>query len=207
MYKLKQRVNSFFVNVPIMLLSLTCIYPVFWLLYSSVKTNQEFALSTVSLPTGIHLDNYIKAFVTARFHIFIFNSAFSSVLALLIVLAASYTLGYILSRYRFPGRNVIYVTLLAGVMIPIHALMVPLFIQYKTIHMLDNQFSLVLPYVSIELPTAVFLIESYVKGISTEMEDAAAIDGANMLQTMYGIIMPICKPIMSTVVILTFMFA
>ena len=85
--------------------------------------------------------------------------------------------------------------------------MVPLFIQYKNFGFLDNRFSLVLPYVSIELPTAVFLLESYIKGISTEMEDAASIDGANMLQTMYGIIMPICKPILSTVVILTFMFA
>lgn len=207
MYKLKQIFSRIMINVPIMLLSLTCIYPVVWLLYSSVKTNQEFALSTVALPAGIHLDNYIKAFVTAKFHVFVINSVFTSFFTLVVVLFASYTLGYLLSRYRFPGRNLIYITLLAGVMIPIHALMVPLFIQYKNLGMLDHRYSLILPYVAIELPTAVFLIESYVKGISTEMEDAASIDGANMLQTMYGIIMPICKPIMSTVVILTFMFA
>lgn len=207
MYKLKQKFSWIIVNIPILLLSLTCIYPVVWLLYSSVKTNQEFALSTVALPTSIHLDNYIKAFVTAKFHIFLINSAVVSFFTLVIVLFASYTMGYILSRYRFKGRNLIYFTLLAGVMIPIHALMVPLFIQYKNFNLLNHWFSLILPYVSFELPTAVFLIESYVKGISTEMEDAASIDGANMLQTMYGIIMPICKPIMSTVVILTFMFA
>lgn len=190
-----------------MILSLTCIYPVIWLLYSSVKTNQEFALSTVALPKSINMGNYIKAFVTAKFHIFIINSVFTSFCTLIIVLLASYTMGYLLSRYRFRGRNLVYIALLAGVMIPIHALMVPLFIQYKNFGFLDNRFSLVLPYVSIELPTAVFLLESYIKGISTEMEDAASIDGANMLQTMYGIIMPICKPILSTVVILTFMFA
>ena len=207
MYKVKQKFNFLLINVPIMILSLTCIYPVIWLLYSSVKTNQEFALSTVALPKSINMGNYIKAFVTAKFHIFIVNSVFTSFCTLIIVLLAAYTMGYLLSRYRFRGRNFLYIALLAGVMIPIHALMVPLFIQYKNFGFLDNRFSLVLPYVSIELPTAVFLIESYIKGISTEMEDAASIDGANMLQTMYGIIMPICKPILSTVVILTFMFA
>lgn len=207
MYKVKQKFNFLLINIPIMILSLTCIYPVIWLLYSSVKTNQEFALSTVALPKSINMGNYIKAFVTAKFHIFIINSVFISFCTLIIVLLASYTMGYLLSRYRFRGRNLVYIALLAGVMIPIHALMVPLFIQYKNFGFLDNRFSLVLPYVSIELPTAVFLLESYIKGISTEMEDAASIDGANMLQTMYGIIMPICKPILSTVVILTFMFA
>ncbi|RHV48775.1 carbohydrate ABC transporter permease [Lachnospiraceae bacterium OM04-12BH] len=207
MYKVKQKFNFLLINIPIMILSLTCIYPVIWLLYSSVKTNQEFALSTVALPKSINMGNYIKAFVTAKFHIFIINSVFTSFCTLIIVLLASYTMGYLLSRYRFRGRNLVYIALLAGVMIPIHALMVPLFIQYKNFGFLDNRFSLVLPYVSIELPTAVFLLESYIKGISTEMEDAASIDGANMLQTMYGIIMPICKPILSTVVILTFMFA
>ena len=206
MYKVKQKFNFLLINIPIMILSLTCIYPVIWLLYSSVKTNQEFALSTVALPKSINMGNYIKAFVTAKFHIFIINSVFTSFCTLIIVLLASYTMGYLLSRYRFRGRNLVYIALLAGVMIPIHALMVPLFIQYKNFGFLDNRFSLVLPYVSIELPTAVFLLESYIKGISTEMEDAASIDGANMLQTMYGIIMPICKPILSTVVILTFMF-
>lgn len=207
MYKVKRKFNFLLINIPIMILSLTCIYPVIWLLYSSVKTNQEFALSTVALPKSINMGNYIKAFVTAKFHIFIINSVFTSFCTLIIVLLASYTMGYLLSRYRFRGRNLVYIALLAGVMIPIHALMVPLFIQYKNFGFLDNRFSLVLPYVSIELPTAVFLLESYIKGISTEMEDAASIDGANMLQTMYGIIMPICKPILSTVVILTFMFA
>ena len=57
MYKVKQKFNFLLINVPIMILSLTCIYPVIWLLYSSVKTNQEFALSTVALPKSINIGN------------------------------------------------------------------------------------------------------------------------------------------------------
>ena len=60
-------------------------------------------------------------------------------------------------------------------------------------------------YVAFEIPVSVFLIDSYLKGVSTDMEDAASIDGAGMLRTMFSIIMPICKPVMATVIILTFM--
>lgn len=205
MRKVKRFFADFFVNVPIMILSLTCIFPVIWLLYSSVKTDAEFNRSPVSLPTVFHLDNYIAAFKKAQFGTFTFNSAFNSIISLVLVLVISFTLGYLLSRYRFRGRNLIYGVLMAAMMIPIYALIVPIFIQEKKLGLLNSHFSLIPVYVAMELPTAVFLIDSYLKGITVDMEDAAAIDGASLPRTMFTVIMPICKPILSTVVILTFM--
>lgn len=205
MRKMKRFISSFFVNVPIMILSITCIFPVVWLLYSSLKTDAEFNLNPVSLPTQIHFDNFITAFKKAQFGVFVFNSAFNSIVSLILVMIISFILGYLLSRYRFKGRGIIYGVLLAAMMIPIYALIVPVFIQEKKLGLLNSRFSLIPIYVAMELPTSVFLIDTYVKGISTDMEDAASIDGASMLRTMFTIIMPICKPIMSTVVILTFM--
>ncbi|NBJ92035.1 carbohydrate ABC transporter permease [bacterium 1xD42-62] len=188
-----------------MILSLTCIFPVVWLLYSSLKTDVEFNRSPVSLPTQIHWDNYIEAFHKASFGTFTFNSFFNSVASLILVLVISFVMGYLLSRYRFKGRNLIYGALMAAMMIPIYALLVPVFIQEKQLGILNTRFSLVPIYVAMELPTAVFLIDSYIKGISVDMEDAASIDGASLPRIMFTIIMPICKPILSTIVILTFM--
>lgn len=205
MRKIKRFLADFFVNVPIMILSLTCIFPVVWLLYSSVKTDAEFNRSPVSLPAAIHLDNYITAFKKAQFGTFTLNSAFNSIVSLILVLVISFTLGYLLSRYRFWGRNLVYGVLMAAMMIPIYALIVPIFIQEKKLGLLNSHFSLIPVYVAMELPTAVFLIDSYLKGITVDMEDAAAIDGASLPRTMFTVIMPICKPILSTVVILTFM--
>lgn len=205
MRKGKRFLANFFVNIPIMLLSLTCIFPVVWLLYSSLKTDAEFNRSPVSLPATPNFENYITAFKKAQFGIFTFNSAFNSVISLILVLFISFTLGYLLSRYRFAGRKLIYGVLMAAMMIPIYALIVPVFIQEKKIGLLNSRFSLLPIYVAMELPTAVFLIDSYLKGISVDMEDAAAIDGASLPRTMFTVIMPICKPILSTVVILTFM--
>lgn len=70
---------------------------------------------------------------------------------------------------------------------------------------LNTRVSLIPIYIAMELPTSVFLIDGYLKGISVDLEDAASIDGAGVLRTMFTIMMPICRPIMSTVVILTFM--
>lgn len=193
------------INIPVWILSITCIFPVVWLLYSSLKTPQEFAVSALAFPSSLQLDNYVQAFKTANFGVFIVNSLKNSALSLVLVLLFSFVLGYLLSRYRFRGRNLIYITLMAGIMIPVHALMVPLFIQFKSLSALNQWYTLVPVYISFELPVSIFLIDSYLKGVSTDMEDAASIDGAGLLGTMFRIIMPICKPILATVVILTFM--
>jgi raffinose/stachyose/melibiose transport system permease protein len=205
LHKVRRVIISLLVNVPVILLSLTCIFPVIWLVYSSLKTNKEFAISSISLPSSLNFDNYVKAFRQAHFGTFIFNSVFNSAISLVCVLFMSFALGYLIARYRFKGRNLIYILLMAGVMIPVHALMVPLFIQDRNLDMLNQRFTLIFPYVALQLPVGVFLTESYIKGISTDLEDSATIDGAGMFRTMFSIIFPICKPILSTVLILTFM--
>ena len=204
-FSLKNTVIGLLVNLPVALLSLTCIFPVVWLLYSSLKTPQEFAKSVVALPEQIQFDNYRAAFKTANFDIFLWNSLRNSLISMLVIVLITFVMGYLLSRYRFRGRNLIYGTLLAGIMIPVHALMVPLFIQFKSLSILNRWFTLVPVYVAFEIPTSVFLIDGYLKGVSTDLEDAASIDGAGLLRTMFSIILPVCKPIMATVIILAFM--
>lgn len=204
-FSLRKFLTALIINLPVWLLSLSCIFPVLWLLYSSLKTQQEFAISSLSLPSALQFSNYTQAFATANFGTFIINSAKNGMFSLLLVVFVSFVMGYLLSRYRFRGRGFIYVLLMAGIMIPVHALMVPLFIQFKGLGALNQWYTLIPVYVAFEVPVSVFLIDSYLKGVSTDMEDAASIDGAGLLQTMFQIIMPICQPILATVIILTFM--
>lgn len=204
-FSVRSFLSRLLINIPVWLLSISCIFPVVWLVYSSLKSQQEFAVSSLSLPTQLHFSNYAEAFATANFGTFVFNSAKNGFLSLIIVVIISFVMGYLISRYRFRGRNLVYLVLMAGIMIPVHALMVPLFIQFKGLGALNKWFTLIPVYVAFEIPVSVFLIDSYLKGVSTDMEDAASIDGAGILRTMFSIIMPICKPVMATVIILTFM--
>lgn len=99
----------------------------------------------------------------------------------------------------------IYGILMAGMMIPVYGLIVPVFIQEKALGILNTRASLLPIYTAIELPFAVMLINSYLGGISIELEEAAEVDGATLLQTIYQIMFPVCMPVMTTVGILTFM--
>ena len=205
MKKVKNIIGWIFINLPIFLLSLTCIFPVIWLMYSSLKSQQEFTLSTLALPKAPNFDNYIKAWVTARFDTYMFNTTLNSLISLFMVLIISFSVGYLLSRYHFRGRGLVYAIFLSGTMLPVYSLIVPMFIQFNKLGMLNKRFTLWAPYICFELPISIFLVDSYVKGISNEMEDAAAIDGAGLFRTMFQVIMPICRPVLSTVTILTFM--
>jgi raffinose/stachyose/melibiose transport system permease protein len=92
-----------------------------------------------------------------------------------------------------------------GMLIPEHSLLVPLFIMYKNIGFLDKVYSLIIPYIAFGLPMSIFLIESYVRMVPRELEEAAHVDGSSFVYTMFSIIMPICKPVISTALILAFL--
>ena len=143
----------------------------------------------------------------AEFGTFIWNSLFNSLVTLAAVLLFSFTMGYLLSRYRFPGSKVIYGMLVMGMMIPVYGLIVPVFMQEKLLGILNTRLSLIPVYTAVELPLAVLIIDSYLKGIGIELEEAAEVDGASLLQIMYRIMLPVCKPVMVTIAILTFMHA
>jgi raffinose/stachyose/melibiose transport system permease protein len=83
--------------------------------------------------------------------------------------------------------------------------MVPIFVEYRIIGMLNNRFTLLPVYFSFGLPISIFLIESFIGSIPIELEEAAIIDGSSLVRTMFTIIMPLCRPVLATVIILSFM--
>ena len=91
---------------------------------------------------------------------------------------------------------------LMGMLIPIHSLMVPIYIIFSKAGLSNQWYTLLFPYVAFALPMSIFLVQGYVKGIPTELEEAAAIDGSGFSKTLFGIILPVCKPILVTVAII-----
>jgi raffinose/stachyose/melibiose transport system permease protein len=128
-------------------------------------------------------------------------SATSVVLTILI----GFITGYFLSRFSFKGRNVLYTMFLFGMLVPVYGLLVPLFIEYRNLHLLDHRLSLVLPEVTFALPLVIFLIESFMKSIPIEMEEAAYVDGASLVSTLFRIVFPMCRPVLSTCIIISFL--
>ncbi|MEG6572898.1 carbohydrate ABC transporter permease [[Clostridium] cellulosi] len=204
-HKIARGLLKLAINLFVLLLSISCIFPLIWMLYSSFKTSKEFNRDIISLPTHIQFDNYQTVMKTANFVVPFLNSIFNSVISVILVIILAFVISYCISRYRFKAKGFIYILLLCGMLIPIHSLLVPLFIQFRIIGLTNQHFTLIPPYVAIGLPMAVFLFESFLKSTPTEIEEAAYIDGSNLMTVIFRIVMPVCRPVIATVLILTFL--
>lgn len=200
----RKSISSILMNAILIIFSITCIYPVFWMIYSSFKTTKEFNNDSVGLPAVFHFENYVQVITKTLMPTYIKNSAVVTIISLILILMIGFITGYFLSRFKFKGRKMLYAYFMVGMLIPIHALLVPIYILTKNVGLINNVAGLVLPYVSFGLPTAVFLIESYVRTIPKAIEEAANIDGSSFSRTLLKIILPMCTPILATVAIIEF---
>jgi raffinose/stachyose/melibiose transport system permease protein len=203
--KTKTIVSRFLVNLLVSLLSLSCIFPVVWMMYSSLKTQKEFTLNIVSLPSHPQFANYSQALVEGNLGVAFLNSMLYTTVSVVFAVTLAFIIGYLLSRFSFPGRSFVYTFFLAGMLIPVYALLIPIFLEFKMFGLLNKRITLIIPYIAFALPVGVFLVESYVKSIPMEMEEAACIDGCSFTQTLVLVIFPICKPVLSTTAILSFL--
>ena len=200
-----RKTGAFILNAVMLIFSIASIFPFVWMLYSSLKTEAEFALNIISLPRKLIFSNYRNAIITGRMGEYALNSLFNCVVTVALVVFSAFIVAYFLSRFNFKGRTLIYSLFVAGMLIPVHSLMVPLFVEYRIFNFLNNRFTLLPVYLSFGLPIAIFLIESFIGAIPIELEEAAIIDGSSIVRTMFIIIMPLCRPVLATVLILTFM--
>jgi raffinose/stachyose/melibiose transport system permease protein len=187
--------------------AVTCIYPLVWLAYSSLKTENEFTRSMFSLPTSLQWGNYYLALIKSKILFFFLNTVFNGVTAVAVIVFFAFCIGYFLARYDFKGKKLVYSLLTLGLVVPVHSLLVPMYIQYKLLDMVDHRGVLILPYLGVMLPLAVFLIDAYIKTLPRELEQAAEIEGASLFHTITRIIVPLSGPILITAIIIVFNFA
>ncbi|MCG8480213.1 MAG: carbohydrate ABC transporter permease [Spirochaetales bacterium] len=200
-----KRLHGALINTVAAALAFISIFPMVWMVSTSLKTQQEFVIDTVSLPDTLAFENYRAAIETGRILTFFGNSVVTTILSVSLIVIIGFVTGYLLARYRFPGRKVLFTLFLSGMLIPVHGLLVPIFIQFRNLGLLNRRFTLLFPYVAFGLPLAIFLFESFVRSIPVEMEEAACIDGLNLTQVMFRIILPMTVPIMATVIVMSFL--
>lgn len=197
-------VTSVILNAIMLLFSLSCIFPLVWMLYSSLKVKREFNKDIISLPTDPTIQNFIDVLTNPDYHIgdSILNSVRTTVISVALIVFFGFIVGYFLARIRFKGSKIIWLMLLMGMLIPVHSLLVPIYVVFNRTGLSNQWFTLIIPYVAFGMPIAVFLCQSFIKEVPTALEEAASIDGCSFSGTLFKVIMPICKPIMITVAIL-----
>lgn len=180
------------------------LFPLYWMFTFSLKSNKEiFGGNIIGFPENWEWDNYVKIFEKAHLGRYLFNSVVVTGLTIAFTLVLSAMATYAIVRLKWKLSKLVYFIFLTGMMLSIHAVLLPLFVNMKPI--LDTYWALILPYVAFAMPTAILLMVGTLESLPKELEEAAFIDGASIYRVFWQIIMPLMKPILSTVAILTFL--
>ncbi len=207
--------NSWFsrmgVHLLLLLLSIMSLVPVLWMISSSLKASTEIFVTPIEwLPRTPRWENYPAIFARAPIMLYFWNTMIICVFSVLGVLLSSSLVAFSFSRLRWPGRNFFFGLLLATMMLPGIILIVPRFLMFSYIFRwpgpwIGSFLPLIVPMFFATNGIYVFLIRQFFLGIPVELEDAARMDGANSLRILWQIFIPLSKPVMITLVILTFM--
>jgi len=185
-------------------LALITILPLIWIVFLSLKTKQGYAANPFGLPESLNFENYLKVLTDESLFQFAINSVIVTTTALLLILVTCLMAGYALARIEFRGNKILFVTFFLSDAIPIFVVLVPLFILIQFIGIAGSLWSLIFPYTAMHIGVTVFIFRGFFRNIPSEMEDAAAIDGANTLQLLWFVLIPLIRPAIVVVTILNF---
>jgi len=198
------------IHIMLILISLLSVFPFLWLISTSLKGINEsiFAYPPNIIPQDFTLVNYSEVWDKVNFIGYFINSIIVAGLTVLLNLILSSLAGYPLARMKFKGKKFIFFSILATIMIPFQAIMLPVYIITLKLHLIDS-ISAIAGYLGLVLPFAVsafgiFLMRQAFLKIPYEMEEAAIIDGCNVFQLFVKIIIPMVKPSLALLAIFTF---
>jgi multiple sugar transport system permease protein len=178
--------------------------PFFWILTTSLKGNEDyFAFPPVWLPEQPSLSHYVRLFTNSSGFRYFSNSLVISTLSMAAAIAVSLPTAYAIARWRF-GGGALSVVLLILRMLPAIALIIPLYIMYKTLGLTNSYFGLVIVYTVVYIPFAVWLLVGFLRDFPAEIEEAALIDGCSRLRALVSVVVPIIAPGLAVVALFSF---
>lgn len=181
--------------------------PFLWMVVTSLTPTSELYSYPPGLPSRLAIENYGEVFTRFPFLRFSANSLKVALLATLGTLFSASLAAYAFARMEFKGKNVLYWVILATMMVPFQVTMVPIFYVIRTLGWIDSHAALIGPsYFGFGMGAfGVFLLRQFFSTIPTDLEDAARIDGAGRLRIFWQIMLPIARPALATLAVLTFM--
>lgn len=185
--------------------SLCILYPLLWTVFSSLKDNQQFFLGKPwDLPKlPLLWSNFSFVWEKYNFGQNFMNSLVVTVVSTIFGVLLSATTAYVIARFTFRGNGLLYYSYLSYMMIPTFLGIIPLFFLLNDLHLTNNLFGLILVYMVTAVPFAVFVLVSFFKSLPSELEEAASIDGASHYGIFFRIMLPLAKPGLMSVAIIT----
>lgn len=198
------RTLSHFRRAAWLILALVMLYPMIWMVLSSFKSsNLEIFGHPFSFPSQISFNNYQKAIRQGNMGSYFINSLWVTGLSAAAVVCFGAWAGFALSKSRFPWRRLWLALFFIGMVLPVQAYIIPLIDLLQALGIHDSLWALILPYTAQTLPVAILLFSAYFAALPVELEEAARLDGVSTARYYFGILLPVAKPAVATIVVIS----
>lgn len=206
---MKQNVGNLLVKIVqygVMLFTIiVSIFPILWVIMSAFKTNAQILGSPFSLPTSIQFDAFVYLFEKYNFLGYFINSLLICVASTIVSLLIFSMGGYVIAKFRFPGKNLLFILFTITLLVPAQSKAQPLFSLVMDLNLYDNIWGVALVYLSMGLAMSMFILKSTFMAIPKSLDEAAAIEGAGFFRIFWNINFPLAKSGLATAGILMFL--
>ncbi|MBF0479274.1 MAG: carbohydrate ABC transporter permease [Candidatus Omnitrophica bacterium] len=200
-YKAIGALKSTVIHAFLISVTLTCLFPLFWMVRCSLMTNQTVFTDKTFIPKDLHFSNYVQAWVDGGFGIYFLNSVVYTVSVVVgIVLIASLA-AYAFSRLKFWGKNFFFGMFLAAMMIPLPGSFVPLVVLMNKLGLANHRIGYILCMINVGLSMSILLLKTFFDRTPQDLEDAARIDGCGRLGIWWHVALPLARPAIAVIVI------
>ncbi|RZT17291.1 carbohydrate ABC transporter membrane protein 2 (CUT1 family) [Kribbella sp. VKM Ac-2569] len=200
----RRRMVTAMTHVALLVSGLAWLYPLFWALGSSLKSDDDFFTDGLNpMPSHFLWANYLNAWQEASFSRYFMNTILITLGTVVITLVVTSCAGYVLARTRFPGRGFCLGLVSATLFLPHGYTIIPVFDLMQRLHLLNSLWSVIIVQASGGVVFGTFLFMGYFMAVDRELEDAAQVDGANFHQTFARIMLPLSGPMLATVGLFT----
>jgi raffinose/stachyose/melibiose transport system permease protein len=182
---------------------LVIIVPLTFAWLGGFRDNHQLVVKPVGLPNPWVTDNYTGVLQTHSFWRQLWNSIFIALLTTTFVLPAASMAAFVLARYRFKGRELVYGLFVLGLLFPVAVAILPLFVLLRQTGLLSNPLGVALPQAAFALPLSIIIMRPFFRAVPQELQDAAAIDGCGPWRLYRSVMLPLSRPVLSTVAVIT----
>lgn len=202
-----KNIKSSIPHVLLMLYLIAILFPFLFVIFSSFKQdNNEIALNPFGLPTTWEFNNYVEAWVNAKIGTYFWNSLYISILSSASTIALGAMFAFAVTRMRHRKWSLfLYSLILAGMLIPNNALMLPIYLLVRKMGILDTHLALIVPYVANAIPFTIIILAAFMRSLPGEIEEAAVMDGLRAPGIFAKIVIPLTVPAIVTVFIVNFL--
>ena len=186
------------------------LFPVFWIVVTSLKTEQEiFRIPPTIIPEQLNLNSYAAQVENGDFNMFhsFFNSFIISMGAMVIAVVLAVPASYGIAKYKFKGRGMMLLGFLVTQMLPVAVLLTPMFMMFKGMHVYNTPIAAIIADGTIGIPFSILILKNYFASIPKELEEAAYIDGCNRFTAFVRVLIPVAKPGVMVCAIFSFLYA